>query len=398
MSGTDDPPVDAPGFPPPGSDAPGPVPAYPPPGSSHPPPGPGLPPSPGAAPPGWAPAATGQPGWGTPSPPPGTWGAAHKPGAVPLRPLSLGDIYDAAFKVVRVNPAATVGSAVLVAAAGMLLPVLVTAALTLFSDVTLLDPSGFDTTGSGSGTASPGEELAAAAPTLLLVVGSMVSAFGQIFVTGMVTHVTAAAAVGRRLTLGQAWGATRGRRWRLVGLSLLLTSMWVAVFAAYVGIVVAVAFSSQSAGAVIGTFLLVGLLFVPLCLFLWVRVSYLAVPPLMLERVGVFRAVARGFTLTRGQFWRTFGIALLTAVLVGIAGNVLTIPLGMVGIAAAAAVADPQTGVLVVVASQALGTVLATALTAPFSSGVTSLQYLDQRIRKEAYDMELLAQAGVLGR
>ena len=50
------------------------------------------------------------------------------------------------------------------------------------------------------------------------------------------------------------------------------------------------------------------------------------------------------------------------------------------------------------VAVQALASVLSSAFTAPFTSAVTCLQYVDQRIRKEAYDMELLAQAGVLAR
>jgi hypothetical protein len=57
-------------------------------------------------------------------------GAAHKPGAMPLRPLGLGDIYDAAFRIIRFNPKATVGSAVLVAAAGMSLPLLFAAVFT----------------------------------------------------------------------------------------------------------------------------------------------------------------------------------------------------------------------------------------------------------------------------
>ena len=48
--------------------------------------------------------------------PSGMLGAAHKPGAIPLRPLGLGDMYDGAFRVIRFNPRATVGSAVLVAA------------------------------------------------------------------------------------------------------------------------------------------------------------------------------------------------------------------------------------------------------------------------------------------
>ncbi len=50
----------------------------------------------------------------------------------------------------------------------------------------------------------------------------MLATFGTILVTGMISHVTAAAAVGRRLTLGEAWAATRGKRWRLIGLALLL--------------------------------------------------------------------------------------------------------------------------------------------------------------------------------
>ncbi len=37
-------------------------------------------------------------------------GAAHKPGAFPLRPLGLGDLYDGAFRIIRFNPKATVGA------------------------------------------------------------------------------------------------------------------------------------------------------------------------------------------------------------------------------------------------------------------------------------------------
>ena len=38
---------------------------------------------------------------------------------------------------------------------------------------------------------------------------------------------------------------------------------------------------------------------------------------------------------------------------------------------------------------------VAAAFVAPFSSAVSSLQYLDQRMRKEAYDVELMTQAGL---
>jgi hypothetical protein len=315
---------------------------------------------------------------------------------VPLRPLGLGDIYDAAFKIIRFNPSATVGSSVLVASIGMLIPLLATAALALFSDATLIDPGTFSTSNPAPGSISTTEDaLVALVPTMLLVVGSLLSAFGLIFVTGMVTHVTAAAAIGRRLSLSEAWAGTRGRRWRLVGLSVVLGLITSGLLAAFGGAIFAVVVTSSSPDQILGLAFLLVLVFVPVALFLWIRVYYLAVPPLMLESVGIFEAIGRGFQLTRHQFWRTFGIALLTAILVGIAGNVVSLPVSLVGAGLGSAIADPQNALLASIAAQALGTVLATALTAPFSAAVTCLQYLDQRIRKEAYDMELLAQAGV---
>ena len=63
----------------------------------------------------------------------------------------------------------------------------------------------------------------------------------------------------------------------------------------------------------------------------WVRIYYLPVPALMLEPVGIFGALARGFSLTRKQFWRTFGIALLTLLVVNVAEHVLGFPIGIVG-------------------------------------------------------------------
>ena len=64
-------------------------------------------------------------------------GAAHKPGAIPLRPLAIGDMYDAAFRIIRFNPKATVGSSVLVAAVAMAIPILVTSVLTWTVDLSM---------------------------------------------------------------------------------------------------------------------------------------------------------------------------------------------------------------------------------------------------------------------
>jgi len=312
-------------------------------------------------------------------------GAAHKPGAMPLRPLGLGDMYDAAFRVIRFNPKATVGSSVLVAAVTMSLPIVVTAVLTATVDVTLDD----------NGSADTASALGFAGSFGSLAVGLVLFIFGGLLVTGMVSHVVAAAAVGRRLSLGEAWAATRGKRWRLVGLAVLLWVGFVLALAVYVLAWVVIVMNAPTELVVVWAIVTLPA-YVAFMAWFWVRVYYLPVPALMLEDVGILGAVGRAFTLTRRQFWRTLGIALLTAIVVGIASNVLAFPISVVGQVASIAVGG-QYALLILIVSQALAQVVSAAFATPFTSAVTSLQYLDQRMRKEAYDVELMRQAGLTG-
>ncbi len=313
-------------------------------------------------------------------------GAAHKPGAMPLQPLSLGAIYDAAFRIIRFNPKATVGSAVLVAAVAMVIPVLLTAVLTFTVGITL------DTTSSGD--IDDSDLLGALLAYGSLGLGAILQSLGLIFVTGMVAHVTHAAAVGRRLTLGEAWAATAGSRWRLVGLAVVLglaTTLLIAIYVAFWVLLVV------ASGATLVA-VLVGLATVPVFLavlgWFWIRVYYLPVPALMLERLGIWESIARGYRLTLGQFWRTLGIALLTVLIASTAGQMLSFPFAL--IAQVGAVTAGKYGALVLIVGTALAQVTSTAFVAPFSSAVTSVQYLDLRMRKEAYDIELMREAGVL--
>lgn len=351
-----------------------PPPGWQPPPSPQPPPGHPTYSAPTPPPPGWAPA-------------PGMLGAAHRPGAVALRPLGLGDVYDAAFRIIRFNPKATVGSSVLVAAVAMLIPVLVTTAVTA-----TLDLSAFDDGGSELDTDSA---LGLVGAFGALAVGSLLGALGTILVTGMIAHVTAAAAVGRRLTLGEAWAATHGKRWRLVGLALTLALLVTVLVGVYVALWVGVAVASNGSAVPLVVW---GLVSVPLFLcglvWFWVRVYYLPVPALMLEDVGVLGAIGRGYRLTRSQFWRTFGIALLTVLITGVASSVLSFPISLIG-NVAGAVVGAQYAVLALVVTQAVSQVVSAAFVTPFTTAVTSLQYLDQRMRKEGYDIELMRQAGI---
>ncbi|RNL61154.1 hypothetical protein EFK50_17435 [Nocardioides marmoriginsengisoli] len=364
------PPPAQPWFPPPPVHQP----AGPPPGYGYPQPGPAQP---GQAPPGWP--QPGYPGY----PPPMM--AAHKPGAIPLRPLRLGDIYDAAFKIIRINPGSTVGSAVLVTAVAMAIPIAVTGVLTAFLDLSLVDLE------SESQDAADLAGFLSAYGSMLI--GGILQSFGLLFVTAMITHVTAAAAIGRKLSLGEAWAATQGKRWRLVGLAFFLGAATLLYLALVIGLIVLFAVTLPNAAAVLlgltlGFGGLAGLVFG------WVRVYYLAVPPLMLEPIGVFAALGRAFTLTAQQFWRTFGIAVLTLMITQFIGGILSVPFSIGGVIATAT-ASGEASLMIFVITNALGSVVAAAFVTPFTSSVTAVQYLDQRIRKEGYDVELLARAGV---
>jgi len=361
----------------------------PPPGWQPPPPTQPYPqqpyPQPGYAPPGYPPQYPGQyPGPYRPQP--GMLGAAHKPGAIALRPLQLGDMYDAAFRIIRFNPKATVGSAVLVTAVAMLIPVVVTAVLTWSVNLSL-DP------GSDGFTGAEAAGLIGALGSLLL--GTVLQSLGLILVTGMVAHVTMAAAVGKKLTLGEAWAATAGKRLKLVGLVLLLGLMLILLLALFVLAWVAGVVALDS-GAAIALFLLVSIPAFLLALWwFWIRIYYLPVPALMLEDVGVFGAIERGHALTRNVFWRVFGIALLTAIITSIAGSMLGVPVTMVMDALLSGGLDSQYAALSLTLVNAVSSVVQAAFVAPFTAAVTSLQYVDQRIRKEAFDVELMTRAGI---
>lgn len=313
---------------------------------------------------------------------------AHKPGAIPLRPLVLSDIFDGAFRIIRYNPRATIGAAVLVSAVAMIVPIV--AGLASGSTGGLSPDAGGD-----SLSDSQVVSLLVAAGGLLA--GAQLQSIGLLFVSGMIAHVSSAAAVGRKLTMAEAWAATRGKRWRLLGMAFLLGLGVVAVVGVAIALVVLVAVGFQAPlGEVVLFSILVAAMLLVGYLWFWVRLRALAVPTLMLEPVGVFGALGRAVRLTRHQFWRILGLLLLVTLVVGVAGSILRLPFSIAGQVFLTASADAGHGLLIYLLLTAVGTILSSAVLQPFTAAVSALLYIDQRIRKEAYDVELLGRAGVL--
>src|SRR5436190_1641224 len=155
----------------------------------------GTPPQPWAQPtppPGWPPAPPGAdprsqqtaqapPAYADPTAVPVAMLVAHKPGAIPLRPLVLSDIFDGAFRIIRYNPRATIGAAVLVSAVAMIVPI--TAGLVSGSTGGLQPDPNTD-------TLSDSQVLSVLIGLAGLLAGAQLQSIGLLFVSGMIAHVS----------------------------------------------------------------------------------------------------------------------------------------------------------------------------------------------------------------
>ena len=307
------------------------------------------------------------PGYGPPM-----YQLAPKPGVIPLRPLNLGDIFSGTFGTIRGNPGATIGLSALVALV-VAVPAIVTTLALTGADLTTADSSG--------STVNLGSQLSTG-------ISSIYTAIAGIFLAGMLTVIVAEAVLGRRISIGQTWTKVRGRLLPLLGMTLLLALAVIVVIGIYIGLVVLLALSGNDVVMVLVAVALGILLFVGI---VWavIKVS-LAAPAVVLERAGPVAAIRRSWNLSGGQWWRIFGISLLAQLIVGMISNVVQLP----GAAVLAGTGDGagNSNVVAVIVVQLIAVAIS-ALTTPFTAGVTALLYLDQRIRKEALDVTLMAAA-----
>lgn len=123
-------------------------------------------------------------------------------------------------------------------------------------------------------------------------------------------------------------------------------------------------------------------------LFLTVRYFALAGPAIVIERASVGQALRRAGALSRQQFWRILGIYLLLSIVIGFGVGLLAMPFSIRATAQTGLGGD--TGMILYMILNQLGTLLTTAISAPLSGLVACLLYLDQRFRKEAFDVTLI--------
>ncbi|WP_022918167.1 hypothetical protein [Ruania albidiflava] len=366
--------------------------------------GPGAPPGSAGGPPGWGPqpppggygqqpGQQGPPAYGQQPPPgygqqpgsygqygaqgaglPPAWGPAPQPGIIPLRPLTLGEIYDGAIRSIRTNPAVMfVLSAVLVALATLVQGI---ATWGVFEDLNALvgmDPETLQNVATSS--------LLATLQSALLgyTISGLVSFLITTILNGLLIHAVSQAVIGRKMSLEEVWHATKRQIPRLLALSLVVSLLLILVAGLSVGIIVLLALSGSTALMALGTVVMLLVLLVSMLAV--VTLTVLATPALVLEQSKVFTALRRSFLLTRKMFWRVLGIYLLTALLVGLLGSVISYPVTMIG--------QVLGSVTFSYVLTLVGSAISLAVTTPFMAAVTALLYIDVRIRLEALDVEL---------
>ncbi|WP_278101053.1 glycerophosphoryl diester phosphodiesterase membrane domain-containing protein [Microbacterium proteolyticum] len=315
------------------------------------------------------------------------WTPASRAGIVPLHPYGFGTILGRSFVALRHNPRVLLGFALVVQTVAY---VIVTAAIAgvavaSFSRLdTLVEGSdAFDAVLTGS---------IALTGVAALVLGALAGALGILVQAVVVTEV-ASAVVAEKPTLREAWVRVRPVFFRLLGYALLTLLASVIVLAVLGGIAVLAGLAVLPLGIVLGVLFALGL--IPL--YAWLSTKLFLVPSAMiLEGVGIRRAIARSWVLTRRRFWSTFGVIVVISLAFGFVAQVISIPLSLLsgGISAiiAPTEAENPSAIVAFVVIQFVGQIgilLVQCIAVVVQSTSAVLVYVDARMRVEGLDHDL---------
>jgi hypothetical protein len=292
---------------------------------------------------------------------------------VPLRPLSLGDIFNGTVNVARRNPAATFGLTAIV----MTVYAVALALLHRFFGHPALVP----VLAPGAQTEQHILGTPVSLPPAVVLTTYALELVANAVVTGLLSAVIGRAVLGHKISLEKSWRS--GRFGAVLGTSVLLLLIEV-VPPGVVALIVAALVVVHASLAAILVGVLGGLATVAYEAFVLSRLS-LTMPALVLERVSPISAIRRSLRLSHRSFWRLLGILLLTYLVVLVAAFVLAIPFDVIGAVVAGSASTSLPAVIVA----AVGTVVVTAVTRPVSAGVNVLLYADLRMRREGFDLTL---------
>jgi hypothetical protein len=117
----------------------------------------------------------------------------------------------------------------------------------------------------------------------------------------------------------------------------------------------------------------------------WLYAAWaVAIPALLMEDVRGFKALGRSFDLTRHRWWPTAAILLLANLL----ASAMALGLGMLALPLLVTGSGND---FVVELANGIFMAAANVLTIPFVSVLVTVVYFDLRVRKEGFDLQLMA-------
>ena len=339
-------------------------------GDWPPPPPPGWPAPPAGYPPNAAPGAYWNPAV------PGTHAGGWSTGSG-LRPRGVGELLDGAFTLYRRNFMLLVAIAAVVQVPFALLSLLAFEVADIGGRITSLQTLTRQISNQGN-TITPDQT-----SQLLSDIGAAIAYFAAIYVVQfLVVYPLSQAATTTAVSARYLDQATSVRasyaaalaRWRaLVAMVMWLVLMVAGPLAA--GILFAVATGST---AFLALMVLAVFVFAAIVL---VRTT-VAPQAIVLEKLNGWAGIRRSFHLSNRSAWRIFGIRLLLGLIQGIAGGVIILPVNAV-VAGASLTTQNVVG--------QVGQAVVAVFIAPITLVTLTLLYYDLRIRREGFDIEMLA-------
>jgi membrane-anchored glycerophosphoryl diester phosphodiesterase (GDPDase) len=255
---------------------------------------------------------------------------------LPLRQMGIGELIDGSIKLYRRDWLALMGIVAFV-----LVPVTFVEAVVAQNVL-----------GSAFESPFPSQETANQLVIVSVVFLAVQFLIVQPFLIAAVARAAADAYLGERVTIGRTYR---------FALSRLPAILWITIL--------------SSVLTIIGFILLI----IP-GIIIAIRLA-LAPPVFVVEDVRGTKAIGRSWRLTAGHTWRVLGTLVLSGLIATIGASIITIPTEFI------AQSMGPDGWLV----STFGSTLASVLIEPFSMLIVVLLYFDLRVRKEGYDIEVMA-------
>jgi Membrane domain of glycerophosphoryl diester phosphodiesterase len=256
-----------------------------------------------------------------------------------LRPLSVGEMLDAGFRLFRHRFGTLIACVVVPVVPLTILGTIITAST---------DPNAYDVnaTSTETGTALAG-----------FLIGLFLQSAGAALAVAACFKAISAAYLGERTSFGDSLSYAFRR--------------FVPLMICYVVVVII---------TIPGWILLI----IP---GIWLSIKMcMAFPAVIFERAGPFRAIGRSWRLTKDNWWRVFGTLVVVFLIALVVNFALTAVLGIV-----AAGSDSISEVAFALLTTII-TLLTYMLTYPLWAAVMTVIYYDLRVRNEGFDLQLLAQ------